>query len=79
MTTQGEELLGEFYDRDHLTYEEVRELGLNAVTEDGDPIPQEKFQGKVFRFANRDDASGYGVRSMEETGQGTTLTYLQRA
>ena len=79
MATRGKELLGEFYDRDHLTYEEVRGLGPNAVTGDGDPVPQEEFQGKVFRFANRDDASGYGVRSMEETGQGTTLTYLQRA
>lgn len=79
MATQGRELLGEYYDRDHLTYDEVRELGLRAVTEDGDPVSQEEFQGKVFRFANRDDASGYVVRSMEETGAGSTLAYLQRA
>ncbi len=79
MATQGRELLGEFYDNDHITYDEVRNLGLRAVTEKGEPVPQEEFQGKVFRFANRDDASGYLVRSAEETGQSTTLTYLQRA
>ena len=79
MATQGRELLGQYYDKDYLTYEEVRELDLKAVTEDGEPVPQEEFQGKVFRFANRDDASGYLVKSAEETGGGTTLTYLQRA
>ena len=79
MATQGRELLGEHYDKDHLTYEDVQDLGLRAATEDGEPVSQEEFQGKVFRFANRDDASGYVVRSMEETGQSATLAYLQRA
>ena len=79
MATQGRELLEEHYDKDYLTYDEVRDLGPRAVTEDGEPVAQEEFQGKFFRFANRDDASGYLVRRIEETGQSTTLAYLQRA
>ncbi len=78
MAAQSKELLEEYYDRDYLTYEEVMDLGLRAVTEDGESVLQE-FRGKVFRSANRDDASGYFSRSMQEAGQGASPTYLQHA
>ncbi len=49
------------------------------MAEDGEPVLQGEHQGKVFRFANRDETSGYGVRNVEETGQSVPPTYLQRA
>src|SRR5215208_1515550 len=33
--------------------------------------------GKIFRIVDRDEPSGYMVRNMETTGEGTTLCYLQ--
>ena len=78
MANQGSERLGKHYDRDHLTYGEVRGPGLRAVTGDGDPVPREEFRGEVFRFASRDAAGGYLVESTEKTGQSTTLTDLRR-
>ena len=38
MASKGRELLGELYERDHLTFEE---LDLSAVTEDGATVPPE--------------------------------------
>jgi hypothetical protein len=77
MASHGRELLGEHYDDEHLTYEEIRELGLKVVTEKGETIPTEELRGKIFRIADRDDASGYVVSSMESTGTATVLCYLQ--
>ena len=77
MATPGEELLGEHYGRDHLTYEELEALGLRVVTEAGERVPEEELRGKVFRFGDKDEPSGYLVRSTESTGQSTTLCYLQ--
>ena len=77
MASHGKELLGKHYNDDHLTYEEIRELGLKVVTEKGEKIPTEELRGKIFRIADRDDASGYVVSSMESTGTATVLCYLQ--
>lgn len=77
MASHGRELLGEHYDDEHLTYEKIQELGLQVVTEKGETIPTEELQGKVFRIADRDDASGYVVSPMETTGTARVLCYLQ--
>ncbi len=77
MVSNGKELLGEHYERDHLTYEEMEELDLRVVTENGETIPPEELRGKIFRIVDRDEPSGYVVRNMETTGEGTTLCFLQ--
>jgi hypothetical protein len=77
MASHGRELLGEHYNDEHLTYEEITELGLRVVTEKGEMIPTEELQGKIFRIADRDDASGYMVSPTESTGTAMVLCYLQ--
>ncbi len=77
MASTGRELLGEHYDDEHLSYEEIRGLGLKVVTEDGEAIPTDDLQGKIFRIADKDDASGYVVSPTESTGTATSLCYLQ--
>ena len=77
MASNGRELLGELYERDHLTFEELEELDLSVVTEDGASVPPGELRGKIFRIADRDEPSGYVARNMEITGEGTTLCYLQ--
>ncbi len=79
MASNGRELLGERYDRDHLTYEEIGDLDLTVVTENGERVPSEDLRGKIFRIVDRDEPSGYLVKNMETTGQATTLCYLQAA
>ena len=77
MASTGKELLGERYKGEHLTYEEIRELGLKVVTEKGETVPTDELQGKIFRIADKDDASGYVVSPTESTGTATGLCYLQ--
>jgi hypothetical protein len=77
MLSNGKELLGELYGRDHLTYEEIENLELTVVTEKGETVSSEKLRGKSFRIVERDEPSGYVMRNMETTGEGTTLCYLQ--
>ncbi len=77
MVSNGKELLGEHYERDHLTYEEMEDLDLAVVTENGETVSSEELRGKIFRIVDRDEPSGYVVRNMETTGEGTTLCYLQ--
>ena len=77
MLSNGKELLGELYGRDHLTYEEIEDLELTVVTEKGETVSSEKLRGKIFRIVDRDEPSGYVVKNMETTGEGTTLCYLQ--
>ena len=77
MASHGRELLGEHYNDEHLTYKEITELGLRVVTEKGETIPTEELQGKIFRIADRDDASGDVVSPTESTGTATVLCYLQ--
>jgi len=77
MTSNGRELLGELYERDHLTYEEIEDLDLTVVTEKGETVAPEELRGKIFRIVDPDEPSGYVVRNMETTGEGTTLCYLQ--
>lgn len=77
MASTGRELLGEHYDDEHLTYEEISGLGLKVVTEDGETIPTDDIRGKIFRIVDRDDASGYVVSPTESTGTATVLCYLQ--
>lgn len=77
MATPGQEILKDHYNDDHLTHEEIEALGLKVVTEGGETIPEEELRGGIFRIADRDEPSGYLVRSMETTGQQTTLCYLQ--
>ena len=77
MVSTGRELLGEHYDDEHLTYEEIQGLGLKVVTENGETVPADELQGKIFRIGDRDDASGYGVSRMESTGTAPVLCYLQ--
>ena len=79
MATPGKELLGEHYGRNHLTFKEIEKLDLKVVTEAGERVPEDELGGKVFRFEDKDEPSGYLVRSMETTGQSTTLCYLQSA
>ncbi len=76
MATEGGRLLGEHYDDEHLNHEEIEKLGLRVVTEEGKIMPPEETQGRIFRIVDRDEPSGYLVKS---TGQGTTLCYLQEA
>ena len=73
MASNGKELLGEHYGRDHLTYEEIGDLGLAVLTENGETISSEELRGKIFRIVDRDEPSGYVVKNMETTGEGTTL------
>jgi len=77
MASHGREILGEHYEDEHLTYEEINELSLKVVTEKGEAIPIEELQGKIFRIADRDEASGYVVSPTETTGTGRVLCYLQ--
>jgi hypothetical protein len=77
MASTGKELLGEHYDDEHLTYEEIRGLGLKVVTEKGETVPTYELQGKIFRITNNDEASGYVVSPTESTGTATVLCYLQ--
>ena len=77
MASSGKELLGERYNDEHLTYEEIRQLGLKVVTEKGETVPTDELRGKIFRIANKDDASGYVVSPTESTGTATALCYLQ--
>jgi hypothetical protein len=48
-----------------------------VVTENGETVSPEELRGKSFRIVDRDKPSGYVVRNMETTGEGTTLCYLQ--
>ena len=77
MASSGRELLGERYGRDHLTHEEIEDLDLTVVTEDGETLAPEDLRGKIFRIVDPDEPSGYVVRSMETTGEGTALCYLR--
>jgi hypothetical protein len=77
MASTGKELLGEHYGDEHLTYEEIRDLGLKIVTEKGETVHTDELQGKIFRITDKDDASGYVVSPTESTGTATVLCYLQ--
>jgi hypothetical protein len=77
MAGEGQRLLGEYYDNDHLTHGEIDDLGLKVVTEKGEEIEPDEIQGKVFRIADRDEPSGYVVRSMEDEEAASDLSYLQ--
>jgi hypothetical protein len=46
MLSNGKELLGELYGRDHLTYEEIEDLELTVVTENGETVSPEELRGK---------------------------------
>jgi hypothetical protein len=78
MASAGRELLGDHYDDEHLTYEEIKGLGLEVVTENGETVPADELRGKIFRIADKDDASGYVVSPTESTGTATVLCYLQK-
>jgi len=60
-----------------LTYEEITALGLEVVAEKGESVPTDELRGKIFRIADKDEASGYVVSPMESTGTATVLCYLQ--
>lgn len=77
MAGEGQRLLGEYYDNDHLTHGEIDELGLKVVMEKGEEIGPDEMQDKVFRFLDRDEPSGYVVRSMEDEEAASDLSYLQ--
>jgi len=47
------------------------------VTENAETVPSEELRGRIFRIVDRDEPSGYVVKNMETTGEGTTLCYLQ--
>jgi hypothetical protein len=70
VASNGKELLGERYDRDHLTNEEIEYLELTVVTEKGETVSPEELRDKIFRIADRDESSGYLVRNTETTGGG---------
>ena len=77
MAGEGQRLLGEHYEKDHITHAEIEELGLKVITEKGEQIQPEELQDKIFRIADRDEPSGYVVRSMEDEEAATELSYLQ--
>lgn len=77
MAGEGQRLLGEYYEKDHLTHAEIEELGLKVVTEKGEQAEPEEMRDKIFRIADRDEPSGYVVRSMEGEEAATELSYLQ--
>ena len=77
MASNGKELLGERYDRDHLTNEEIEDVELTVVTEKGETVSPEELRGRIFRLVDRDEPSGYVARNMETMGEGTTLCYLR--
>ena len=77
MASNGRAILGELYERDHLTFEELERLDLSVVTEDGETVPTEELRGKIFRLVDRDEPSGYVVRNMEISGEATSLCHLQ--
>lgn len=77
MAGEGQRLLGAYYEKDHLTHAEIEELGLKVVTEKGEEIKPDEMRDKVFRFADRDEPSGYVVRSMEDEEAASNLSYLQ--
>jgi hypothetical protein len=54
-------------------------LGLKVVTQDGRTLDFQDLRGMIFRIVDRDEPSGYVVRSMESTGTSTVLCYLQAA
>jgi hypothetical protein len=74
---KGKDLLGKRYGRDHLTNEETEALDPRVVTEEGEIVSPEELRGRIFRIVDRDEPSGYMVRNMETTGEGTTLCHLQ--
>ena len=76
MASPGKELVGEHYEEDHLSAEQIAELGLKVVTEDGRTVGSEQLRGRIFRIVDRDEPSGYVVKT---TGTSTTLCYLQAA
>lgn len=78
MAGEGRELLGKYYDNDHLTIAEIEELGLHVVTEKGETVEPDDMRDKVFRFADRDEPSGYVVRGTEDESAARSLSYLQR-
>jgi hypothetical protein len=53
MLSNGKELLGELYGRDHLTYEAIEDLDLTVVTEKGESVSAEELRGKIFRIVDR--------------------------
>ena len=69
--------MGEHYDDDHLTYEEITVLGLKVITENGETVPTGELRGKIFRIVDKDDTSGYVVSLTESIGAATVLSYLQ--
>lgn len=77
MASNGRELLGEHYGKDHLTYEEIEGLALEVVTEHGRTLDSEELRGRIFRIEDPDEPSGYVVKNMETTGTSTVLCYLQ--
>jgi hypothetical protein len=46
MASTGKELLGEHYEDDHLSAEQIAELGLKVVTEDGRTVGSEELRGR---------------------------------
>ncbi len=77
MAGEGRRLLGEYYDKDHLTHAEIEELGLKVVTAKGEEYAPEEIRDREFRIEDRDEPSGYVVRSMEDEEAATELSYLQ--
>jgi hypothetical protein len=77
MAGEGQRLLNGYYDNDHLTHAEIDELGLKVVTEKGEEIEPDALRDKIFRIADRDEPSGYVVRSMEDEEAASNLSYLQ--
>ncbi len=58
MASSGKELLGEHYEEDHPSEEQIAQLGLKVVTEDGRAVGSEELRGKIFRIADGDEPSG---------------------
>jgi hypothetical protein len=55
MLSNGKELLGELYGRDHPTSEEIEDLELTVVTENGESVSAEELRDKIFRIVDREN------------------------
>ena len=83
MLSNGKELLGELYGRDHLTYEKIEDLELTVVTEKGETVSPEELRGKIFRVVDRDErpaveALSPGQKIVVRTKDGDRLTVRVR-
>lgn len=79
--TTKQELLKEYADDDYLTADELDELGLGPVSENGELCSTDEMreEGWVFRLRGDDsEVSGYLVEDVDSMPAGSILHYLNQ-